>query len=83
MNSTNQKAAKFKEELNQSTENEETKNEGIQHLKVKLGESVKIKWESKVLHGQYIGSVDRQLIGGEDTLLWLLRGDLKERLEVE
>jgi len=21
--------------------------------------------------------VDRQLIGGEDTLLWLLRGDLK------
>jgi len=30
-----------------------------------------------VLHGQYIGSVDRQLIGGEDTLLWLLRGDLK------
>ena len=30
-----------------------------------------------MLHGQYIGSVDRQLIGGEDTLLWLLRGDLK------
>jgi len=30
-----------------------------------------------VLHGQYIGSVDRQLIGGEDTLIWLLRGDLK------
>jgi len=27
-------AAKFKEELNQSTENKETKNEGIQHMKV-------------------------------------------------
>jgi hypothetical protein len=33
--------------------------------------------ESEVLHGQYNTSVDRQLIGGEDTLLWLLRGDLK------
>ena len=62
--------------LIQSTDNNETKDEGIQQVK-KLGEYVKIKWESKVLHGQYIGSVDRQLIGGEDTLLWLLRGDLK------
>jgi hypothetical protein len=35
--STNQKAAKFKEELNQSTENKETKNKGIQHMKAKLG----------------------------------------------
>jgi hypothetical protein len=30
-----------------------------------------------VLHDQYIISVDRQLIGGEDTLLWLLGEDLK------
>jgi len=30
-----------------------------------------------VLHGQYIRSADRQLVGGEDTLLWLLRGDMK------
>ena len=30
-----------------------------------------------MLHGQYIRSVDRQLIGGEDTLLWLWREDLK------
>jgi hypothetical protein len=29
------------------------------------------------MHGECIASVDRQLIGGEDTLLWLLRGDLK------
>jgi len=27
------------------------------------------------LHGRYIGSVDRQRIGGEDALLWLLKGD--------
>ena len=33
--------------------------------------------ESKVLHGQCIGSEDRQFVGGEDTLLWLLGGDLK------
>ena len=29
------------------------------------------------LHGRYIGSVDRQRIDGEGTLLWLLKGDLK------
>ena len=45
--------------------------------------SLKRKWESKLLHGQYIRSVDRQLIGGEDTLLWLLRGDLKGETKSE
>jgi len=29
------------------------------------------------MHGQYVRSVDRQLIGGEDTMLWLLCGDVK------
>ena len=28
-------------------------------------------------HGQYSGSVDRQLVGGENTFLWLRRGDVK------
>jgi hypothetical protein len=37
--------------------------------KRKLEKSLKTKWESKVLHGQYIISVDRELIGGEETLL--------------
>ena len=36
-----------------------------------------------MLHGQYIRSVDRQLIGGEDRLLWLWRGDLKGETESE
>jgi len=27
--------------------------------------------------------VDRQLIGGEDTLLWVLRGDLKGETGIE
>jgi len=53
------------------------KNEGIQHIKAKLGESLKKKLESGVMHGQYNSSTDRQLIGGEDTFLWLLRGELK------
>ena len=51
-------------------------------LKRKLGKSLKRKWESKLLHGQYIKSVDRQLIGGEDTLLRLLRGDLKGQTKI-
>jgi len=36
-----------------------------------------------VLHGQYIRSVDRQLIGGEDRLIWLWREDLKGETESE
>ena len=59
-----------------STENIDMK-ESIPHVKEKLGEFIKIKFESKLLHGQCIGSVDRQLVGGEDMLLWLLGGDLK------
>ena len=29
------------------------------------------------MHGQYIRSTDRQLIGEEETFLWLSRGELK------
>ena len=36
-----------------------------------------------MLYGQYIRSVDRQLIGGEDRLIWLWRGDLKGETESE
>ena len=60
-----------------------TKKEGIQHIKAKLGESLKKKWESKVMHGHYIESMDRQIISEEDTFLWLLRGDLKGQTENE
>ena len=35
------------------------------------------------MHGQYIRSMDRQLISDEDTSLWLLRGDLKGETESE
>jgi hypothetical protein len=46
-------------------------------LELQLFQQYFKKLESKVLHGQYIASVDRQLNGGEDTLLWLWRGEMK------
>ena len=35
------------------------------------------------MHGECIRSMDRQLIGEEDTFLWLLRGDLQRETESE
>ena len=29
------------------------------------------KWKNKVIHGQYIRNIDRELIGEEDNFLWL------------
>jgi hypothetical protein len=43
MNSTIKVAARFAEELNKLNENSDTKKEGIQHIKTKLGESLKKK----------------------------------------
>jgi hypothetical protein len=76
-------AAKITEELSQPNEKSDTKQDGIQHKKARLGESVKKKWKNKVMHGQYIRNVDRQLISEEDTFLWLLKGDLKAETESE
>ena len=55
-------AASVTDKVNQSNENSNTKKEGIQHIKAKLGLSLNKKWESKAMHGQYIRSKDRQLI---------------------
>jgi hypothetical protein len=52
------------------------KKEGIPHIKAKLGASLKKRWESKVTLGQYIRSMEIQLIGEEVTFLWLLRGEI-------
>ena len=57
--------------------------EGIQHIKTRLEESLKKKWEGQVMHCQYIRSMFRQLINEEDLFLWLSRGDLKEKTESE
>jgi hypothetical protein len=48
-----------------------------------LGEVLKNKWKNKVLHGQYIRNIDRQLICEEDTFPWLSKGDLKAETESE
>jgi hypothetical protein len=62
---------------NKSNENSGTKNEGIQHIKANLGKFLKKKWGSRVMFGQYMQSMDRQVIGGEGRFLWLSWGDLK------
>jgi hypothetical protein len=35
------------------------------------------------MHGQYIRSMDRQLVSEEDAFLWLSRGDLQGETESE
>jgi len=35
------------------------------------------------MHGQYIRNIDRQLIGEEDTFLWLSKGGTKQKLKVK
>jgi len=57
--------------------------QGIQHTKARLGESLKKKWQKKVMHGQYVRNIDRQLISEEDTFLWLSKGDLIADTESE
>jgi hypothetical protein len=44
---------------------------------------IKTKWKNKVMHRQYIRSLDRQLISEEDTFLLLSKGDLKVETESE
>ena len=83
MNSILKTAAKITEELSQPSEKSDAKQGGIQHTKARLGESLKKKWENKVMHGQYIRNIDRQLISEEDTFLWLSKGDLKAETESE
>jgi len=65
MNSIIKTAAKITEELSQANEKGDAKQDG----KARLGESLKKKWKNKVLHGQYIRNIDRQLISEEDTFL--------------
>ena len=50
---------------------------------MRLREVLKEKWKKKVMHGQYIRNIDRQLISEEDTFLWLSKGDIKAETESE
>jgi hypothetical protein len=83
MNSTITRAAKFAEELNQLNENSDTKKEDVPHIKARLGRSLKKRWKSRVMDGQYIRNIDRQHISEVGTFLWLLIGDLKGENESE
>jgi hypothetical protein len=62
MSSTVRIAAKIREELSETNENSDTKQDGIKNRKARLKESLKKKWEKKVMHGQYIRSIDKRLI---------------------
>jgi len=83
MNSIIKTAAKIAEELTQSDEKSDAKQEGIQHTTARLGEVLKNKWKNKVMHGQYIRNIDRELIGEEDTFVWFSKGVLKAETESE
>jgi len=50
------------------------RNERIQHVTERLGDSLKEKMGNKTMHGQYVGSIDRQLVIEENMFLWLSRG---------
>jgi hypothetical protein len=62
INSTIKTATKAVEELNPSSENSDKRKEHIQHRISILGESLKKKLESKVIHGQYIRHVNSLLV---------------------
>jgi hypothetical protein len=48
----------------------------IKNTKARLGNSLK-KWDSQVMHGHYIRSIDTQLANEEVTFLWLSKRDMK------
>ena len=68
---------------NNNNNNNNNKQDEMQHMKERLGEVLKKKWKNKVMHGQYLRNMDRQLISEEDTLLWLSKGDLKAETKSE
>jgi hypothetical protein len=69
VNSIIKTAAKIIKELSQPNVKSDVKQEGIQHTKARFREVLKNKWKNKVVHGQYIRNIDRQLIDEEDTFL--------------
>jgi ferritin-like metal-binding protein YciE len=65
MNSIIKSAAKIIEEFSQLSAKSDAKQDETQHTKARLGEVLKKKWKNKVMHGQCIRNMDRQLIGEE------------------
>jgi dsRNA-specific ribonuclease len=69
MNSTVRAAEKIIDELCQSNKNNDMKQDGTQNTKTRFAESLKEKWENKVMHGQYIRNIDKHLLSKEDMFL--------------
>jgi len=65
--------SKIKTEITwtESNKDSDKKNRGRKHTKARSHVSLKKKWESKVMHGHYIRSIDRKLISEKDMFLWL------------
>jgi hypothetical protein len=78
MNSTVKAAVKITDELSQPDENNDMKQDEIQNTKARLKESLKEKWENKVMHGQYT-SIDKHLISEDNMYLWLSKGRPESR----
>jgi len=70
-------------ELIQLNGKNDAEQDEMQHTTGRLGEVLKEKWKNKVMHGQYIRDIVRQLISEEDTFFWLWKGDLKAETESE
>jgi hypothetical protein len=83
MNSILKSAAKIIVELSQLNGKNGSKQDEMPHTKERLGEVLKKKWKIKVMHGECIRNMDRQLISEEDTFLWLSKGDVKAETESE
>jgi hypothetical protein len=77
MNLTVRTASKVIDELSQPNENNDMKQDEIQNTKARLEESLKEKWENKVMGGQYIRSIDKHLI----SVPLAAKGDLKAETE--
>ena len=67
MNSVTRLATKIMEELGPLQGQREATPEERRSMKAKLAEVLTKKWESKVIHGQYVRNMDIQLISEEDT----------------
>ena len=83
MNSILISAAKIIVEWNQLNGKKDAKTGWNATHEGKIGRSFKEEVENKVMHGQYIRNMDRQLFNEEDTFLWLSKGDFKAETESE
>jgi len=82
MNSIIKTATKITEELSQPNEKSDAKQDGIEHTEARLRKFLK-KLKNKVMQGEYIRNIDRQLISKEDAFLWVSKGDQKGETESE